>query len=156
MKAMSTPKDNHRSSLSLSTYQAGVLQAHVHRMLQRYCDEALSPYGITKNQWLIIGTVLDGGKNGVRLTELADLMGTTMGYLTNTINLLESRNMLVRKASETDSRAKYVTVHPDFIEKCEAIENDLRKALRTYVYNKVDQKDFATYINVLQQLSDID
>ena len=72
----------------ITTYQAGVAQAAMHRVLQKLCDNILQPFGISKMQWLIIGTALDAGKHGVRISDLAAQLGTTMPYLTTTVNLL--------------------------------------------------------------------
>ncbi len=55
----------HNFDLSdITTYQAGVAQAAMHRLLQKECDEYLHQFGISKMHWLIIGMVLDEGKNG--------------------------------------------------------------------------------------------
>ena len=140
----------------LTTYQAGVMQASVHRALQKYSDSVLQPYGISKAQWLIIGTILDQGKSGIRISELAIKVGTTMSYLTNTINLLVSKKVLLRDVSDDDNRAKFITVDPVFQLKCEKIEQALRNELRKLVYSKISVDDFRTYMKVLHQLSDID
>ena len=141
---------------SLTTYQAGVLQSMVHRSLQKYTDLLLKPYGITKTHWLIIGTVLDSGDKGIRVSDLANKIDTTMAYLTNTINLLESKKILVRTLNGADNRAKFVTVHGDFIPKCDEIEATVRKGLRKLVYSNIEVDDFQIYMTVLQQLSVID
>ena len=140
----------------ITTYQAGIIQASVHRTLQKYSDQVLSQYGITKMHWLIIGTVLDAGENGIRLTELAELLGTTMGYITNSVNLLESRGFLVRKDNSKDNRSKRIFIESEFAPKCQEIENALRNALRQKVYSHVDPIEFRTYIKVLYQLANND
>ena len=144
------------SYTAMTTYDAGVMQASVHRLLQRHCDAILKPYGITKAQWLLIGTVLGAKKRGVRVSDLAVQLDTTLAYLTNTINLLESKDMLVRTVNDNDGRAKFVTVHPKFRNKCIEIENTLRDGLRKLVYSGIDREDFNTYMKVMYQLSTID
>lgn len=139
----------------MTTYQAGALQSSVHRMLQKFCDETLAPYGITKTQWLVTGTVLDAGKKGVRLTELANTLSTTMSYLTNTINLLESKGILSRISHDKDERAKMVVVNPRFVPKCTEIEATLRSKLRDSIYSNITPEEFRTYMKVLYKLSEI-
>lgn len=141
---------------NITTYQAGVQQASMHRILQKHCDAILKPYGISKMHWLIIGTVLDSGEAGVRLTELAESLNTTMSYITNAVNLLESRSMLIRSDSSTDSRSKLISINPSFIPKCTEIENTLRIGLRNSIYANVDPKDFLIYMKVMYQLSLVD
>lgn len=136
----------------LSTYQAGVLQATVNRSLQKYSDLSLQPFGITKTQWMVVGTVLDAGPDGIRLSDVAAQLDTTLSYLTNVTNLLESKNILTRTAS-SDNRAKLVRVHPDFLPLCEVIEFRLRSDLRSLIYSQISQEDFKTYIRVLHKLA---
>lgn len=139
----------------ITTYQAGVVQAAMHRLLQRKCDEFLAEHGISKMQWLIIGTVLDAGKKGIRISDLAEIMGTTISYLTTAINLLESKRMLKRTSDDDDSRAKIIVVHPRFATKCNKIERELRQFLRETIYREVAPEDFQVYIKVLYQLKDL-
>lgn len=141
---------------NITTYQAGIIQASANRQLQKFSDNVLGQFGITKMQWLVIGTVLDAGPKGERISDLAKKLGTTLPYLTNTVNLLESKHMLVRKSNNSDARAKLVVVEKKFRPKCAVIEKSLRDALRKSVYTDVTQKDFETYIKVLYKLADTD
>lgn len=137
----------------LTTYQAGAAQALLNRKLQKLCDEALAPYGITKMQWLIIGTVYDTQKSGIRLSELSETLGTSMPYLTNAVNMLESRGILVRRESAEDTRAKLILVSPKYTRVCKEIERTLRATLRKSIYAKVDPAEFRTYLKVMEQLA---
>ena len=140
----------------ITTYQAGVQQASMHRTLQKHCDSILKPYGISKMHWLIIGTVLDSGEKGVRLTDLAVTLNTTMSYITNAVNLLESKEMLVRKDSSTDNRSKLISISQGFIPLCADIESTLREGLRRSIYASVDPAEFRVYMKVMYQLSLVD
>ena len=140
----------------ITTYQAGVAQSSMHRLLQKECDEYLKEFGITKMQWLIIGTVLDAGDAGMRLTDLAEIMQTGLPYLTTTINLLESKGILVRSAQAEDSRAKKLEVSSSFKEKCPEIEHTLRDRLRASIYSRVEPEEFRIYMKVLYQLGGSD
>lgn len=131
------------------------MQSAAHRLLQKHCDAVLKEYGISKMQWLIIGTVLDAGKKGARITELAEKLGTTLPYLTTTINILESKQMVRRIENKRDNRSKLITVNPLFTPQCEEIELVLQRTLRETVYSHIDTEDFKTYIKVLSQLSDM-
>lgn len=139
----------------ITTYQAGVVQATAHRSLQRYYDSMLKPYGITKMQWLIIGTVLDAGTNGVRVSNLAHDLGTAMPYMTTSVNTLQLKGMLDRSDNKQDSRSKLITVSDSFAGQFETIERTLRDGLRKVIYADIDPKEFRVYMKVLFQLRDI-
>lgn len=154
---MSTPIQKNSANLSkVTTYHAGIMQATMHRKLQRFSDEVLAPYGLTKMHWLIVGTVLDHRATGVRITDLSKLLGTNLSYMTNTVNLLESRKILARMENTVDSRSRLITVHPKFSPQCKKIEASLRQALRDKIYSKIDVKDFQTYMKVMFQLGQLD
>jgi DNA-binding MarR family transcriptional regulator len=153
-KPVSVPLE-HGDLSSITTYQAGAMQSSAHRTLQKHCDTVLKDYGISKMQWLIIGSVLDAGRNGVRITELAEQLGTTLPYLTTTINMLESKKMVTRRENHTDSRSKLVVVAPSFKRQCTEIERVLRDSLRRTIYAHIEPEDFRTYMKVLYKLSKI-
>lgn len=140
----------------LTTYQAGATQANMHRKLQKVCDIILRPYGITKMQWMIIGYVLDAKKDGMRVSDLAEKLGTTMAYLTNSINLLESRDILKRTDNAADSRSKLIVVTDSYAPTCKEIENTLRAGLRKTIYAKIDPVEFSIYIKVMSELASVE
>ncbi len=107
-------------------------------------------------QWLVIGTILDSGEKGIRITELAKEMGTTLSYLTNTVNLLESKNILQRVVHLEDTRSKFVSIKPSYVETCQEIEPYLRQRLRESIYSSVTLEEFRAYMKVLFQLSTVD
>jgi len=140
---------------NISTYQAGVVQAALHRSLQKICDDALRPFGISKMQWMIIGTVSDAGPAGVRLSDLAETVGTTIPYLTTTVNLLESKGYLVRNDNTKDSRSKLVAVSPTIHHQIEEIEAAVRDGLRKSIYADIDPAEFQIYMKVMYRLSEL-
>lgn len=140
---------------SITTYQAGATQATMHRKLQKLCDIILRPFGITKMQWLIIGTVLDAGSNGVRVSDLAAQLGTTLSYLTNSVNLLESRGILERIDNTQDTRSRLIVVREQYRPTCVEIEATLRDGLRSTIYSSIDPAEFAVYIKVMRQLANV-
>jgi DNA-binding MarR family transcriptional regulator len=145
-------KQSYKDANELTTYQAGVLQAASNRHLQKICDDILGPFNLTKTQWLVIGTVADAGKQGIRISELALELGTTLPFLTNTINQLESKQILNRQTDKSDSRSKYVSVNSKYLPNVKKIETVLRQELRKMVYNKIKPSEFRIYIKVMQQL----
>ncbi|MEP7204718.1 MAG: MarR family transcriptional regulator [Candidatus Saccharibacteria bacterium] len=139
----------------ITTYQSGATQALVHREIQKICDDILRPYKITKMQWLIIGNVLDAQKKGIRISDLAEKLGTTISFLTTSINLLEARNILKRFDNVSDTRSKLIVVNKQYVPKCQEIETTLRSGLRNTIYGNVDPTEFRIYIKVLMELAHV-
>lgn len=137
----------------ITTYQSGVVQSAAYRNLNRHFSELLKEYDLTCMQWFVIGTILDAGPDGIRLTDLARKLQTGLPFITNIINLLESKNMVERKENETDSRVRCVSIMPEFVAECYEIEKRLRVKLRKSIYQNITPAELKTYIKVLYQLS---
>jgi DNA-binding MarR family transcriptional regulator len=139
----------------ITTYQAGAVQASMHRTLQQKCDEILLPFGISKMHWLIVGHVWDAGPEGIRISDLAASLGTTISYLTTATNSLEAKGYLMRKENDEDGRSKFIVINPKKVKKCREIERTLRAGLRSSIYAKINPEEFRTYLKVMYDLSSI-
>lgn len=137
----------------ITTYQSGVAQSSAYRNLNKLFSELLKDHNLTCMQWFVIGTIYDAGDEGIQLSHLSEKLQTGLPFITNTINLLESKGIVERKGSPTDSRAKRVSIRPEYIRECEQIEIDLRSRMRSSIYASISPSDLRTYIRVLYQLS---
>jgi DNA-binding MarR family transcriptional regulator len=139
----------------LTTYQAGVAQAAAYRNLNKLFSTLLKSHGLTSMQWFVLGTIYDSGDEGIQLTQLSAKLQTGLPFITNTINMLESKGMVERKGSLTDSRSKSVSIRPKYKVDCEQIEADLRARMRESVYNDMTPTELDNYIKVLHKLSQL-
>ncbi len=139
----------------ITTYQAGVAQSATYRNLNKLFSTMLKSHDLTSMQWFVLGTIYDSGTDGIQLTQLSTKLQTGLPFITNTINLLESKGMVERRSSQTDSRSKRVYITTKFIPVCRKIEDDLREKMRKSVYNDISPEDLRVYIKVLYQLSQL-
>ena len=155
MKDMSsndlTPID---SLVNIPTYKAGVAQSTAYRLLKKFTEEAIAPYGLTMMHWFIIGTVYDAGDIGIGVTELSKAVDTNVPYITNTLNLLEQKGMVTRETRKGDNRAKFVTIAPGYLHTVETIESELRQTMRDTIYSRITPAELRIYITVLYKLAD--
>lgn len=140
----------------VTTYHVGSLESAAHRALRAYKDACLKKYGLSGMQWYIIGTIHDTGDKGMRITDLSKQLGTTLGFMTNSVNLLVSKEILYRLNSTTDSRSKIVVLTESYKKICDEIEEDLRIKLRRSVYKELSPAELKAYIKTLQLLANID
>jgi len=138
---------------AITTYQSGVSQATAFRVVKNHTAQALRDYNLTCMQWFTIGTVLDASPEGIRLSDLAKKLDTTLAYMTTTVNLLESRNILVKKIHKYDARTKLVSVCENYIPVCAEIEMFVRKKLRVFLYGNIEYEELANYVKVLSIIS---
>lgn len=137
----------------LKTYHVGIIESAAHRALRKHKDSLLQDYGITGIEWYIIGAVYDSGNKGIRITDLAKMLGTTMGFLTKTVNLLEAKGILQRKANQEDARSSFVFIKNSYKSQVDEIEFALRQKLRNSLYGLISREDLKTYIEVLNKFS---
>lgn len=153
---LSSNKSNSNLNLAnITTYQSGVAQASAFRTIKRYTALALREYHLSCMQWFTIGTILDAGSKGIRISDLAQKLDTTLAYMTTTVNLLESRKIICKKTHRYDARTKLVSVHPSYKKKCRVIEHTLRKKLRELLYANIEREELATYIRVLYKINQL-
>ena len=140
---------------SITTYSSGVLQAKAHRLLNRKMAEFLRPYDITCMQWFIIGLVYDAGPKGLRLSDLMRQLDTTLPFITNSLNLLESKRIVQKQAHPTDNRTKIVTIRSSYRPTVAKTEADLRAHLRELLYDndEISPQELQAYISVLIKIA---
>ena len=136
-----------------TTYNAGVAQSAMNRLLRKFTDDCLRPHGLTTMQWFITGTIYDAGNDGISVTDLSKRVDTNVPYITNTLNLLEHKGGIERRTSETDSRKKVVRIADGYRPICEAIEADLRKRMREVLYARITPEELKTYLTVISKLN---
>ena len=152
----STKINNSAKPLSeISTYQSGVVQSTASRKLNRHVNDFLRPYELTSMQWFIIGTIYDAGSTGITLTALNQKLGTTLPFMTNSINLLESRGIVQKTSDSKDARTKIVAISPNYTETCREIEDYLRQKMRQLLYKDIEPEDLTSYIKVLYIMANL-
>lgn len=143
------------SLATITTYQSGVAQATAFRIVKKQTAQALKEYNLSCMQWFTIGTALEARDTGIRLTDLAKALDTTLAYMTTTVNILVARSVLVKHSDSKDGRTKLISVHPDYVSTCVEIEAHVRLRLRELLYSNITGGELASYIKVLYKISAI-
>lgn len=140
---------------NITTYQAGVIQSSAFRVINKVTTGMLKEYNLSTMQWFIVGTVYDAGDDGISITDLARKLDTGISFLTNSINVLELKGMVIRREHGSDNRVRLVHINPSFKPKCAKIENKLREEMRKTLYSRITRDELNTYIKVLNQLASL-
>ena len=138
---------------TITTYQAGVYQSRAYRQLKVLKNRILEPHGLSMMQWSVLGFIHDAGPTGVRITALAKSLDTTQAFITNTVNALEAKGLVVRTVDAHDKRASAVTLKPEHKQLVQKIEAAVRAELRKDLYSRVTPEELKTYVNVLIKFS---
>lgn len=142
----------------ITTYESGAVQSSAHRILTRIKSDFLSQYNLTSTQWFVIGFAYEAGEKGVRLSDLMRTLDTSMPFITNIVNLLESKKILQKMSDVNDSRVKIAKLNPKYQSTVEEIESGLRDELRVRLYDKehITREELSTYITVLYKIAQSD
>lgn len=138
---------------SITSYQSAVIQSRAHRVIKDTLAQALRSHGVTMMQWSVIGLVADAGKNGVRISDLARSLNTSLAFVTTSVNVLEGKSIVFREGHSKDNRAKLVRLNPNFASKVAAIEADVLKYQQATLYSHLNPHDLLVYFKVLQQVA---
>jgi len=142
------------TSLStIYTYQASILHAKAYRNLKLIKHHILIAHGLTVMQWSVLGIVNDAGAGGMRTSDIAKELDTTLAFVTTTVNFLEAKGFVTRVAHGSDKRAKMIAVAPEHIGLIDTIEQDVRRQLRESIYSRVSRDDLETFMRVLAAFS---
>lgn len=137
----------------LTTYQAVISQARAYRALKNFMADNLKNYGLTMTEWLLIGRIIDSGTCGVRITELAELLGVELPVVTNLVNKAEKDGWVKKITDTQDRRAKLVMSTKRGGEKACDIEGELRKATKIWLKDASPEmiKGYFVIIGALSQ-----
>jgi DNA-binding MarR family transcriptional regulator len=131
-----------------------VMQSRANRAFKLKMAQLLRQHNLTMMQWTIIGLVQDGGKAGLRISDLAQELDTSMAFVTTTVNMLEAKGMVQKTSHERDSRAKLVRIADGFKSKVNAIEKDLHGHIEKWLGERVNAKDLAAYRKALDLIAE--
>jgi DNA-binding MarR family transcriptional regulator len=138
----------------ISSYQAAVLQSRAHRVIKEQLSDSLRKHDITMMQWSIIGLLSDAGNKGLRISDLAKTLDTSLAFVTTSVNVLAAKDIVYRESHANDNRAKIVRLSKSFAPKVKAIETELSKRQEAGIFSHFDATDVATYFKVLQQIAE--
>lgn len=136
----------------LTTYQAVISQARAFRALRTFMADTLKRYDLTLTEWLMIGSVVDTAGKGIRISELADLLGVEMPVITNLVNRAEKTGWVTRLSDPDDKRAKLVYSTKEGGQKACDIEGDIRSATSEWL-NDLDPEQLLGYLTVVGALA---
>lgn len=112
----------------LTTYQGVILQARAFRAIRTFMIETLKDYNLTLTEWLMIGVVVDAGREGVRISDLAENLGVEMPVITNLVKRAEASGWVTHAVDKNDKRAKRIYSTTSSRQKACNIEGELQRA----------------------------
>lgn len=139
----------------ITTYQTVIAQARAYRKVRSFMDKTLSPYDLTITEWLIIGTAIDAGPTGIRISDIAKKLGVEMPVVTNLVHKATSTRWLRRIEDPEDKRARRVVMTHAGLEKACDIEGELKKATAPWLKG-ISTDSLKGFFEVISELNERD
>lgn len=137
----------------ITTYQTVIAQARAYRKVRSFMDKTLKPYNLTITEWLIIGTAIDAGPTGIRISDLAKTLGVEMPVITNLVHKATNTRWLRRIEDPEDKRARRVVMTHMGLEKACDIEGELKKATAPWLKG-ISADAIKGFYTVITELTD--
>ena len=139
----------------ITMYELALLHSRADRALRFVIARALEQYGITMMQWLLLATVQNGPKNGMRMSELADTLDVTMPQITALMNDVVKLKLAKQKINNHDRRSRQLMITSGGSQQLKQIEATIDKTLRSWL-NDIDNDELGAYITTVQRLAELD
>src|SRR5690349_18561171 len=136
-----------------TTYQTTLLQARAHRALKTKLSYFLRPYNLTMMQWAIVGSLHNSGETGMRVSDLAQQLDTSLAFVTTTLNVLEAKGIVQRANHAQDNRAKIVRLTDSFTPKIDEIEKEVATKLRDWLFPSIGKENLEIYLTVIDKIA---
>ena len=137
----------------ISAYEIGLFHSQVHRTLRGIVSQHLEQFGVTMMEWLLLGTVKAGPKEGVTMTTVARTLHVTLPQVTALTTVLMQSKLIKQRVSKHDRRNKYLVCSGSAKKLLQDIDKVIDTALQEWMAD-VSAADKATHLQVMRMLAD--
>lgn len=122
------------------------------RLTSELDRQARASAGISLAQLDILLNVVESGANGVRMTDLAELLVVSRSGTTYRVDQLEKRGLLRRDPSPDDLRTIMVSLTPKGLTLARAAVPAQRDLMRALMFDHLDEDDLTTLSGLLDRI----
>ena len=137
---------------NISMYQALLLHSRADRVLRTVVSRQLDKFNITMMEWLLMGTVKNGAKEGVSMSEVASSLDVTLPQVTALTANLTKLKYLKQKVSRLDRRSRRLVITSVGKKQLAVIEESLEKAITDWV-SDIPKNQWKSYLEMVETLA---
>ncbi|WP_158588314.1 MarR family winged helix-turn-helix transcriptional regulator [Galactobacter valiniphilus] len=115
-------------------------------------DDWVRESGLTRQQAFALGYIERFQEQGIIARDLADASGTTPASVTSLLQGLETRGLVERKPSPTDSRVKLILVTEAGAKAVAGFGDDMNAA-QAKIYESLSEEELDTLLQILRKLA---
>ncbi len=136
--------------MSVPTYKSSLYQVKANRILRDIATKALAPFFLTPTEWAILGQ-LSENKGGMRLSEMAGVLGVEAPLVTIVIEHLLKKELVEKLPHPRDKRAKLLFLTRKGQDLLPHVEVVLDKKLRQVLVG-ITEEEVAHFFKVLEMI----
>jgi DNA-binding MarR family transcriptional regulator len=136
-----------------ATYIAGAIQSRSYKVLQRYLEESLKEFGLTVNEWKVLGII--ESNPFISLSSICSELEVELPYITDLVNKLVDKGLLTKTSSQEDKRSKVLLLSNKAKQVLPQTDESIRKVMRELLFG-ISIDELKTYLKVLETLIEND
>lgn len=141
-----------KGTSAFSTYHVGLIQARGYRALKQHMTAGLKEFDIAPIEWGLLGVLYEHkNEEGVRMMDLAEMLGITAPFVTMMVDRLEEKKIIFRDNATDDRRVKYVALTKEGIVFVKKVEPILRDHMGILIAG-AKPTDLLAYVRVLDRI----
>ncbi|MFA9289233.1 MAG: MarR family winged helix-turn-helix transcriptional regulator [Weeksellaceae bacterium] len=134
----------------LTSYGIGLLHTKVYRILKERTEEFLKEHGLSSIEWAMLGLLYEN-KEGLRSSEIAELLGVEPPFVTELTNKLKKQAYIESRTSKEDKRARNITLSAKGRTLVPQVEKNIRNKVR-YLVDGASIMQIQSYYHVLKTI----
>jgi len=126
---------------------------YAHDRIWREIEAGLAPLGVSMAEYSVLALLGDAGRDGMRMSELAERRLMTTGGFTRLADRLERRGLIERRRSADDGRGFTAVLTPDGRALLRKAWKKQHGDLRRLFFDRLEQDDLRNLATVWARLA---
>ncbi|HIY64974.1 MAG TPA: MarR family transcriptional regulator [Candidatus Agrococcus pullicola] len=127
-----------------------------HERIWRELEATLAPLGVSMTEYSVLGLLGEAGRNGLRLSELAERRGMSGPGLSRLANRLEQRGLIERSRAANDGRGYELTLTAEGRSLLRAAWKEQYADIRRHFVDGLSHDQLKALADIWASLADLD
>ena len=136
-----------------SMFQACLLHSRADRVLRTVIGNLLARFRLTMMEWLLLGAVNEGPKEGITLSAIAKVLDVSQPQVTALMDKVSTQKLVKQKVLREDRRSRSVVLTIRGRRLVEDIEEAMSDYLKTWAEH-VPPEQLEAYLRTVRTIAD--
>jgi MarR family transcriptional regulator, transcriptional regulator for hemolysin len=138
---------------SITMYQACLLHSRADRALRLVVSRKLDQFNVTMMEWLLMGAVSSGPKDGATMSAVAGALDVTLPQVTALTASLTKAKLLKQKVSRKDRRSRKLMVTATGKKLLDELEKAADASMKEWLAD-IPEEQLKTYFDTVRILAE--